>query len=168
MLQVEIHLHLVKYIIVFEKVLDIFIYVLLLVLRCNEGSVYFHQTEKCYILRTTKKSWSTARTNCQEKLGRDGDLASIPNEATAQFIMKNFKLSTARVWLGGQRTASGPWTWSDGSKWSYENWYPGQPNEVESGGASTYLSPDNQEDQRWFDATESPDDYFSICQYTIL
>ena len=91
--------------------------------------------------------------NCKNKLprkkGRDGDLASIPNEATAEFIKENFKFSTARVWLGGHRTASGPWTWSDGSKWLYENWYPGQPNEVESGGASIYLSPDNQENQRW-------------------
>ena len=68
-------------------------------------------------------TWTDARTKCLEQ---QGDLASVPDRETLEFLNK---LGGNRVshWIGGQQK-DGRWTWTDGTPWSNEFWMPGEPN----------------------------------------
>ena len=107
-------------------------------------------------------SWSDARLNCQ-KIGKNGDLASVPDDATTLFIMENFNF-TQHAWIGGRRKSTdGVWEWSDGSEWfeEYENWDSGQPNDI--GEVATYFF--RRENDHWYDAVVT-DEKWSFCQYS--
>ena len=134
----------------------------ILFVDCGDGSVYFAHTSKCYkFYNQLKLSWLDARWNCKE-LGRNGDLASITDDVTAKFIRKNFNFTVGGnlvdTWFGGRaKLAKGYWKWSDDSKWLYQNWESGQPND--NGEVGTYFSGDT-----WYDAPLTLN-YFSLCQY---
>ena len=94
-------------------------------LECKDGWSKFRN--KCYLEVGNNPSisitWTDARTKCLEQ---QGDLASVPDRETLEFLNK---LGGIRVshWLGG-RKKDGRWTWTDGTPWSNEFWMPGEPN----------------------------------------
>merc|ERR1711973_697657 len=96
-------------------------------LKCDEG--WEPHKNKCYKTYYPENdiSWVDANFNCNNERGQ---LASIPNEETNDFIKNHFgKESTL---IGGFATGQVPdpnlWTWTDGTPWSYTNWAPGRPN----------------------------------------
>ena len=71
-------------------------------------------------------NWTDARAFCQATAPYNGDLASVPDQATNDFLTT---LTTERVLIGGSDFASeGNWVWSDGTLWDYESWSPGNPS----------------------------------------
>ena len=58
---------------------------------CHPGWSYFPKTERCYKYYSEKKTWPDARFFCRREafqLGSDvGDLASIPDQATQDFLV---------------------------------------------------------------------------------
>ena len=43
----------------------------------------------------------------------------------------SFSFTNKRLWLGAhKKQGSTRFTWDDGSAWSYTNWVPGEPNDV--------------------------------------
>ena len=58
-----------------------------------------------------------------------GNLASIPDAVTNNFIESLVNGET--IWLGGFRLEDGKnvWGWTDGSAWGYTNWKSGEPND---------------------------------------
>lgn len=89
-----------------------------------------------YIGATTT-TWAAAEALAQS-LG--GHLVSIGSEAENEFVRVEFGNALGvdrRVWIGCTDEGSeGSWRWSDGSKLSYQNWNPGEPNN--SGGTEHY------------------------------
>ena len=82
---------------------------------CNDG-FYFQETGKCYVyFKTEKVSWDDARVQCMKK--KNGDLATIADQATQDFVKTSFALSTYS-WIGGVKR-SGKWTWADGTPWTW-------------------------------------------------
>lgn len=72
-----------------------------------------------------KKNWYDARDACND-LG--AHLATITAQSENDWIFKNL-MTGPRMWLGGTDAAvEGAWKWATGEKWSYINWYPGEPN----------------------------------------
>eukprot|EP00051_Salpingoeca_urceolata_P017103 m.230791 g.230791 ORF g.230791 m.230791 type:complete len:2290 (-) comp18860_c1_seq4:608-7477(-) len=81
-------------------------------------------------------TWAQARTECQ-KLG--AELASLTSGSEHNIVhgLANGK----RCWIGlytntGRYNAQGsqqhrPWYWSDGSSFSYANWWPDEPNDCD-------------------------------------
>ena len=87
---------------------------------------YFAETGKCYKYFASEVSWTEARTTCQTTVPANGDLASIPDSATNDFLA-NLTESTKFTWVGGHQDQSSNWVWSDGTPWDYVSWYSTQP-----------------------------------------
>ena len=104
------------------------------------------------------KDWNGARAHCQGQ-GPSGDLASIPDQETNEFI-SSLLPDAGGYWIGGTDAASeGAWQWSDGTPWSYTSWGRGEPN---NDGGQHYLVTANY--GRWADAALGDQRWF-ICQY---
>ena len=93
---------------------------------CSPGWTYFPNNAHCYKHFSATKTWINARSYCRSLAQTNGDLVSIPDQATNQFLTT---LSTDNSWTGASDAASeGSWTWSDGTPWGYESWLQGEPN----------------------------------------
>ena len=122
----------------------------------REGGSYYGKTDKCYILITTKReSWNSSRAFCQNQYS-GGDLASITDKETNDFIKDNIRILYF-TWLGGVRV-NDKWTWIDGATWTeFEN-----SNMKENNRRQDYLLMDTA--YEWRDNVASVRlDY--LCQY---
>jgi len=102
----------------------------------HDGTVsagpYYNPASKSYFelfKSTTGSTWSEIEKMAQENVFKDtqGQLATIKNLETHQFILKNFRAPTA-FWIGLQYTcASGTLMWIDGTmvaKTDFTAWSP--------------------------------------------
>ena len=115
----------------------------------------FSKTNKCYTLSKATATWSNARKACQETKGLNGDLATIADQETMDFIKQNLEV-TGRTWIGGEKL-SGEWSWADGTTWSYTNWQSSQPDSDDA----LYI----YTDYLWWDLSKTEENYY-ICQYS--
>ena len=97
---------------------------------------------KCYRIFTNKVTWIEAQKICKDQAGSRGRkaearLARVANWETVDFLSDLMRKTTGGliegVWLGGFRTHGG-WVWDGYMDAVYfENWYPGEPNNVDGG-----------------------------------
>ena len=94
---------------------------------------------KCFKYYSIKKTWTEALRNCQQcSSNPTSTLASIPDSATNDFLLSSVApLNSPGLWVGGHQNSAGTWGWSDGTRWSYQKWYPGEPNN--SGGIEDHI-----------------------------
>ncbi|XP_078581725.1 uncharacterized protein LOC144865062 [Branchiostoma floridae x Branchiostoma japonicum] len=81
----------------------------------------------CYKLMTDKLSWSAASSRCRQ---HGAMLISINDQAESNFVkdlISNYKTKVPAIWMGLHKK-SGQWRWTDGSRFHYKNWAPGEPN----------------------------------------
>ena len=139
--------------------------ILFVLVDCGiDGSVYFKHTNKCYKLyNEVTLAWYDARWNCRE-MGRNGDLASISDFATQNFIKGNFNF-TSWTWFGGRaKVAKGYWKWVDGSEWLYDNWRSGYPSDRYEREVATVIDAS----YIWYDQQIAYNiKYWSLCQYQV-
>uniref|UniRef100_A0A3P9MQK8 LisH domain-containing protein C1711.05-like n=1 Tax=Oryzias latipes TaxID=8090 RepID=A0A3P9MQK8_ORYLA len=79
--------------------------------------------QQCFIFINSPKTWAEAESYCQF----DGsNLASIHSYEQNHFLQSLTRADThnfPQAWIGGTDTMHfGLWTWSDGSRFLYENW----------------------------------------------
>jgi len=74
---------------------------------------------RCYIVKASIITWDAALREC---LNLGGNLASIHSRAEHDFIV-DLAPQNYQYWIGGTRSGSNEWVWSDGSQWDYEYWY---------------------------------------------
>ena len=82
---------------------------------------FTYHTNKYYKRFGDESTWDKGRNSCQKECD-NGDLASIPDQTTMEFINSNF--GGDNVWIGAEYN-SGAWSWSDGTNWIYTNWNEG-------------------------------------------
>ena len=87
----------------------------------DENWIYFYHTNKYYKIFWDARTWDKGRNSCQQECD-NGDLASIPDQTTTEFI--NLNMGGDNVWIGAEYK-SGAWSWSDGTNWIYTNWNTG-------------------------------------------
>ena len=77
-----------------------------------------------------------------------GELASVPDKDTNDFLSYAEVTGGRRSWIGGQKV-DGEWTWSDGTPWDFENWLPGQPDNSDN--RQAYVSINFGRVEKWDD-----------------
>ena len=81
---------------------------------------------KCFKYYSSKKTWTEALRSCQQcSSNPTSTLASVPDSATNDFIVS---MISGFVWIGGHLNSAKRWVWSDGTRWSYQNWFTHEPN----------------------------------------
>lgn len=83
--------------------------------------------DKCYKLVRGMKTWEKAQKYCGwlgNKVNMDGgNLATVNDAATKDFIVDNIMYKRRETWLGlSDRANNGTWTWMDGTDHTYDNW----------------------------------------------
>ena len=132
-------------------------HIMFVTVRCKSGWTPFYRTGRCYKMVSSGKDWNGARAHCQGQ-GPSGDLASIPDQETNEFITSLLP-DAGGYWIGGTDAASeGAWQWSDGTPWGYTNWGSGEPN---NDGGQHYLVTANG---LWADAALGSWGRWFICQ----
>ena len=134
-----------------------------LISACNSGWTSFGHTGYCYQYFPTLKSWNASRRFCQSVAppGKQGDLASVGDHFTNNFLSS---LTSKDVWIGGYKDAIYGWSWSDGTRWRYNAWSRGKPNN--GGGNQHHLAFNFQSSLGdWNDANVNTEKGF-ICEYT--
>ena len=101
-----------------------------------------------YQYSTTAKNWADAKTDCESQ---GGYLATVTSEDEHTFIINNFPITSSWVWLGATDSDNeGTWKWITGEKWEYTNWYPGEPDNVNTQNCLDYYE-NNKWDDCWCD-----------------
>ncbi|KAK5985245.1 hypothetical protein GCK32_003689 [Trichostrongylus colubriformis] len=96
----------------------------------QDGWAILGKYVKAYKVFGDKKTWAGANKACKSK---GAQLASIMNKEENDIIWgiaKSVPDGTgpeSAIWIGG-RKKGGSWKWADGTKWDYENWDSGEPN----------------------------------------
>ena len=128
---------------------------------CSPGWTHFPNTGRCYKHFHQPNTWVDARSFCLS-LPSNGDLASIPDQATNDFLTT---LSTDKSYIGASDAETeGSWKWADGTTWGFENWGPGEPNN--HGGSQHFGAINYNGVGLWDDDSEFvPKPFF--CQYDL-
>jgi len=104
--------------------------------KCLDGWTYNPNTFKCYKFIQKKGTWSEARRDCLSKVISPNppklpitrvNLVSIKDDEENHFVDSLLVPSHCQgAWIGGHLLGDGSWLWTDGSKWTYDNWKCGQ------------------------------------------
>jgi hypothetical protein len=75
--------------------------------------------------------WEDAARYCDNQ---GGSLVAIDDAAENAFVVGLLQDGNQSPWLGGSDAQSeGVWRWPDGTEVAYDNWHPGEPNNVGAG-----------------------------------
>ena len=123
-------------------------------LNCGDkGGVYFSNTGGCYVLSETVLDWYDASREFKKN---GGDLATIANQDTHDFLVNNVKIP-ARSWIGAEKNTY-VWSWADGTPWTgFNEWYSHQPN-------NAFGVVSLSKEYKWFESVKT-DSYYYLCQY---
>jgi hypothetical protein len=79
-------------------------------------------------------TWEMARAEAESRSfnGWTGYLVTITDAEEDAFLIENFPIGAqGEIWLGGSDEGQeGDWYWITGEAWGYENWAPGEPNNI--------------------------------------
>jgi len=123
---------------------------------CDVGWNYFNG--HCYWFSTDILSFDDAKARCNELNPNKSTLTSILNAEENMYITDKLQMDKGYLIGATDEAEEGVWTWTDGSPWSYTNWFAGQPNNFrnwEDHIVIGYLS------GKWNDINENDNDYIS-------
>uniref|UniRef100_A0A4W5RP91 C-type lectin domain-containing protein n=1 Tax=Hucho hucho TaxID=62062 RepID=A0A4W5RP91_9TELE len=105
---------------------------------------------RCFMFVNTAMTWPQAESYC---LSLGANLASVhnywENYNLQQLVLKNTGQHHA-TWIGGSDAVQNrQWFWSDGSKFDYQNWERGEPNNY--GGREPCIHMNAGGDKMWND-----------------
>ena len=96
------------------------------ILDCKHGWTYCHHSQYCYRRYPEPKHWVDARVHCIQETNHQGQLATIHDQYTNDFLVSlTSDLTTDYTsWIGGYKIEGDEWFWVDGSEWTQDapNW----------------------------------------------
>ena len=90
-------------------------------------SVKFNYNGHRYKVIDTGLTWNDAKTYCENLGGHLVTITSGVEQAFVQDLIVN-RGTKGYYWTGGFRDSDGNFVWITGEKFSYSNWYKGEPN----------------------------------------
>jgi len=132
--------------------------------ECPEAWSRFQ--DSCYWVYEELSTWVGAKEVCQEMVP-GAHLAFANSQKENSYIVSlNSSNSNTQLWLGGTDSAiEGNWTWTDGSTFTFTNWYSFEGN---GGIAENCLALDTYNYATyWFDAACFHSKYF-ICEIDLF
>ncbi|XP_071372765.1 ladderlectin-like [Centroberyx affinis] len=116
---------------------------------------------RCFIFNNNPLNWVQAEQHC---LTIGANLASVHSLEEYQFIQEMVKGSSGSLpdtWIGGSDHAQDrTWFWSDGSRFDYQLWNSGEPNN--SGGREPCVEMNFGGDSHWNDK-RCDIEFTSVC-----
>ncbi|XP_042561955.1 ladderlectin-like [Clupea harengus] len=84
---------------------------------------------RCFKFVSKARSWAESELHCLAIGGNLASVHSIDEYSFIQELILGHTEGTPRTWIGGCDAAQeGLWFWSDGSRFDFTTWAPGQPN----------------------------------------
>ena len=99
--------------------------------KCSHcgGWRYFERNDKCFKYYPNLLNYYAAYDLCYADTTGQGDIVSVPDQATSSFLITQFIYPyQTNAWIGGTNYPDGTLRWFDGSPWGFTNWAPGEPN----------------------------------------
>ncbi|XP_046894040.1 ladderlectin-like [Hypomesus transpacificus] len=97
--------------------------------RCPSGWTGYGS--RCFLFVDSERTWATAERYC---IHFSANLASVHSSEEYHFLQEVVRRESgdfSYVWLGGSDAVENQaWFWSDGSRFEYQNWHRGEPNNV--------------------------------------
>ncbi|XP_055061935.2 ladderlectin [Misgurnus anguillicaudatus] len=117
---------------------------------------------QCYKFFKEQKTWAEAEKKCIEFGGHLASIHSSLAHKNLKNFVKNEGGALTQTWIGGHdATQEFIWFWSDGSRFEYNDWHNGEPNNGE--GAERCVEMGYGDEQLWNDARCSNNQPF-LCQ----
>ncbi|XP_042185474.1 lithostathine-1-like [Oncorhynchus tshawytscha] len=88
----------------------------------------------CYHYVPFMTTWPEAERKCLRLGGNLASVHSLPQYRFLQSVIRKSTRKVQRTWIGANDAIKeGLWLWSDGSRFNYQNWGPGQPSNYNHG-----------------------------------
>eukprot|EP00063_Salmo_salar_P037511 XP_014012346.1 PREDICTED: ladderlectin-like [Salmo salar] len=88
----------------------------------------------CYHYVPVRSTWPEAERRCLRLGGNLASVHSLPQYRFLQSVIRKSTRKVQRTWIGANDAIKeGLWLWSDGSRFNYQNWGPGQPSNYNHG-----------------------------------
>ncbi|KAK6327412.1 hypothetical protein J4Q44_G00030570 [Coregonus suidteri] len=127
--------------------------------QCSTG--WFQYESRCFMFIETARTWPLAERHC---VSLGANLASVHSSAEYQFLQVVVGCKAggfSPTWVGGYDAVQDRlWFWSDGSKFDYQNWKKGEPNN--SGGREPCMVMNWGDEYRWNDIS-CGNSFPSVC-----
>ncbi|XP_024116211.2 galactose-specific lectin nattectin [Oryzias melastigma] len=98
-------------------------------LRGDCPPFWYSYGNRCYKYIATPMTWGDAELHC---VSQDANLVSVQSHEEDTFVhtlIRNFDPKEASTWIGlSDAQQEGGWLWSDGSKFTFQAWYTGEPS----------------------------------------
>ncbi|XP_031416906.1 ladderlectin-like isoform X2 [Clupea harengus] len=90
---------------------------------------WFRYGTRCFKFVSEARSWAKSESHCVAMGGNLASVHSIVEHSFIQELIREHTQGTPRTWIGGyDAVEEGRWLWSDGSRFDYTDWSPGEPN----------------------------------------
>uniref|UniRef100_A0A096M7H6 C-type lectin domain-containing protein n=1 Tax=Poecilia formosa TaxID=48698 RepID=A0A096M7H6_POEFO len=90
---------------------------------------WFSFEGRCYKYFGSRVTWGEAELQCVSEGANLVSIHSLNEHNFVNFLIKNFDPTRSQTWIGlTDMHKEGGWIWSDGSKYRFSLWSPGQPD----------------------------------------
>uniref|UniRef100_A0A3Q2D9N7 C-type lectin domain-containing protein n=1 Tax=Cyprinodon variegatus TaxID=28743 RepID=A0A3Q2D9N7_CYPVA len=104
----------------------------------------------CYNYVPRPMDWASAERTCISMGGHLASIHDMREHQEIQHMIRTASYQTKPTWIGGYNAQqTEPWFWSDGSRFVYTSWCPGEPNNTD--GQQHCLQMNHSADKCWDD-----------------
>ncbi len=114
-------------------------------------------------------TWTAAQAAAAAAGGYLATIGSLEEDAFVQSLLPTNVASRSHYWIGATNIGTGPFTWVDGTSWSYTNFWGGEPNNATYGDdEEDYLAYDFRGGYAWNDAPNELHRYYPFVRGYVL